>query len=447
MKQKLSQQQIQKLAPLQLMIARLSQLSQIDLEHAILEEVEKNPLLEIEEDPNQKRGDNISRETSDSEWQEYGSSIPNSISGKLDIPDIPQAEQLDFFDWLLIQIKESGMGDQEIIIAEEIIGSLDENGLLTGTPIENIAYKLSVPAEDAEHVLQQVQQLGPPGIAARDLQECMLLQLQEQYEEPFVIEIIEKHYEDYMTKQYDTIQKKMNISESDMQYANEQIAKLNPKPGSGHNDYMTKTIIPDILLQEKNGTFYVALSEMGTSAVHLSETYLNMLDKEDIDRDTKRYLTNNKQAATWFMNAIEQRKRSIIAIAQSIVQHQHEFLMDRRNYPVPLVMKDVAEDTKLDISTVSRVVNGKYMQTPSGMYELKYFFSEKAGRNDGASISIRDLGQDLQNIINKENKTQPLNDEQLRVILTKKGYHIARRTVAKYREKLGIPSSGKRRKI
>ncbi|MCK4813712.1 MAG: RNA polymerase factor sigma-54 [Candidatus Marinimicrobia bacterium] len=446
MKQKLSQQQIQKLAPLQLMIARLSQLSQIDLEHAILKEVEKNPLLEIEEDPNQKRENNIPQEDPVFTWQEYGSSVRNSTFDKLEILDIPQAEQLDFFDRLLIQIKESGMNDQEIIIAEEIIGSLDENGFLTGIPIENIAYKLSVPTESAEHVLQQVQQLGPPGIAARDLQECMLLQLQEQYEEPFIIEIIEKYYEDYITKQYDTIQKAMNISESDMQYANEQIAKLNPKPGSGHNDYMTKTIIPDILLREKNGTFYVALSETGTPAIHLSETYLNMLDKKDLDRNTKRYLTSNKQAATWFMNAIEQRKRSIIAISQSIVQHQHEFLMDRRDYPAPLVMKEVAEDTRLDISTVSRVVNGKYMQTPSGMYELKYFFSEKAGRNDGASISIRDLSQDLQNIINKENKTQPLNDEQLRAALTEKGYHIARRTVAKYREKLGIPGSGKRRK-
>ena len=446
MKQKLSQQQIQKLAPLQLMIARLSQLSQIDLEHAILKEVEKNPLLEIEEDPNQKRENNIPQEDPVFTWQEYGSSVRNSTFDKLEIPDIPQAEQLDFFDRLLIQIKESGMNDQEIIIAEEIIGSLDENGFLTGIPIENIAYKLSVPTESAEHVLQQVQQLGPPGIAARDLQECMLLQLQEQYEEPFIIEIIEKYYEDYITKQYDTIQKAMNISESDMQYANEQIAKLNPKPGSGHNDYMTKTIIPDILLREKNGTFYVALSETGTPAIHLSETYLNMLDKKDLDRNTKRYLTSNKQAAIWFMNAIEQRKRSIIAISQSIVQHQHEFLMDRRDYPAPLVMKEVAEDTRLDISTVSRVVNGKYMQTPSGMYELKYFFSEKAGRNDGASISIRDLSQDLQNIINKENKTQPLNDEQLRAALTEKGYHIARRTVAKYREKLGIPGSGKRRK-
>ena len=187
MKQRLTQQQIQKLAPLQLMLARLSQLSQTDLERAVLEEIEKNPLLELNDDPGMETRD---RDT-DAVWNgdEPSSHVPK---GGFNVMDITQAEELDFFDRLLKQAKESGLDEEEIMIAEEIIGSLDENGFLTGTPIENIAYKLSVEPEKAEKVLKQIQTLGPAGIAARDLQECMLIQLKTNYEEPFVIDIVEK---------------------------------------------------------------------------------------------------------------------------------------------------------------------------------------------------------------------------------------------------------------
>ena len=442
MKQQLTQQQIQKLAPLQLMLARLSQLSQTDLEHAVLEEIEKNPLLEINDDP-QIESPQVEQDTV---WQ--GDNLtPRSFSSVgMDVMDITQAEELDFFDRLLIQAKESGLNDDEILIAEEIIGSLDENGFLSGTPIENIAYKLSIDTETAVHVLKQIQKLGPTGIAARDLRECMLLQLKAIHEEPFVIEIIEKCFESYMDGEVDEICKELDLSDEDIKYANEQIAKLNPKPAAGHGEFMKKSIIPDVLLREKDEKFYVALNETGTPEVRLSETYLKMLDKSDLEKDAKRYLTNNKQTAKWFMQAIEQRKQSIIAIAQSIVHRQRDMLIGKREHPLPMIMKEVAEDTGLDISTVSRVVNGKYMQTPSQIYELRYFFSEKADRSDGNEASTRDLEQDLIKIIENEDKTKPLSDEFLQIALTEKGYNIARRTVAKYREKAGIPSSRERRK-
>ncbi|MEA3391718.1 MAG: RNA polymerase sigma-54 factor, partial [Candidatus Marinimicrobia bacterium] len=218
------------------------------------------------------------------------------------------------------------------------------------------------------------------------------------------------------------------------------------KPASGHGEFMKKSIIPDVLLREKDGKFYVALNETGTPEVRLSETYLKMLDQSDLEKDAKRYLTNNKLAAQWFMQAIEQRKQSIIAIAQSIVRRQRDMLVGKREHPLPMIMKEVAEDTGLDISTVSRVVNGKYMQTLSQIYELRYFFSEKAGRNDGYKVSTRDLEQDLIKIIENEDRTKPLSDESIQIALTKKGYNIARRTVAKYREKTGIPGSRERRK-
>ncbi len=442
MKQKLTQQQIQKLAPLQLMLARLSQLSQTDLERAVLEEIEKNPLLEINDEPLT----DTPQAEQDMIW--HGDNVPISrpTPDGLDALDISQAEELDYFDRLLIQAKESGLNDEEIMIAEEIIGSLDEDGFLSGTPIENIAYKLSVDIETAEHVLRQIQELGPAGIAARDLQECMILQLKAIHEEPFVIEIIEKCYDAYMDGEINEVCEELNLSDDDIKYAEEQISKLNPKPAAGHGEFMKKTIIPDVLLREKNGKFYVALNETGTPGVRLSETYLTMLKRSDLKKDAKRYLTNNKQAAEWFMQAIEQRKQSIIAIAQSIVHRQRDMLTGKREHPLPMVMKDVAEDTGLDISTVSRVVNGKYMQTPLGMYELRYFFSEKAGRSDGHDVSTRDLEQDLIKIIENEDKRKPLSDESLQLALTEMGYNIARRTVAKYREKAGIPGSRERRK-
>ena len=401
MKQRLTQQQIQKLAPLQLMLSRLSQLSQTDLEKAVLEEIEKNPLLELGDEAKigDKNQDALSADTSakdeDQVWTGDESEGSRAPWVSFDVMDITQAEELDFFDRLLKQAKESGLNEEEIMIAEEIIGSLDENGFLSGTPIGNIAYKLSVDADLAEKVLKKIQSLGPAGVAARDLQECMLIQLKANYEEPFVIEIVEKCFDDYMAGELEQVCNELDLSDEDIHYAEDVISKLNPKPAAGHDDYMKKSIIPDVLLRKKDAKFYVALNEAGTPVVRLSDTYLKMLDKGGLKKDAKRYLNSHKQAAEWFMAAIEQRKQSIIAIAQSIVQCQHDFLEGKREHPLPMIMKEVAEDTGLDISTVSRVVNGKYMQTPTSIYELRFFFSEKAGRSDGTEVSTRDLEQDL----------------------------------------------------
>lgn len=442
MKQKLTQKQIQKLAPLQLILARLSQLSQTDLEHAVLEEIEKNPLLELDDDA---QNDQETTEQ-DRVWESDGTEIVRAPRGGFDIMDITQAEEPDFFDILLKQAKESGLEEKEIMIAEEIIGSLDENGFLSGIPIENIAYKLSVEPEEAEKVLKKIQNLGPSGVAARDLKECLLIQLRANHEETFVIEIIERYFTDYIDGDLEKIRKELDLSDEDLRYAVEQISGLNPKPAAGHGEFMKKSIIPDVLLRQKDGKFYVALNETGTPAVRLSATYLKMLDKSDLQKDAKHYLNSHKRAAEWFISAIEQRKQSIIAVAQSIVQRQREFLSGKKDHPSPMVMKDVAQDTGLDISTVSRVVNGKYMQTSTGIFELRFFFSEKAGRNDGTEASTRDLEQDLISIIEKEDKKKPLSDEALQDALTEKGYNIARRTVAKYRVKMGIPDSRERRK-
>ena len=441
MKQGLTQKQIQKLAPLQLMLSRLSQLSQTDLERAILEEVEKNPLLELDDES----GLSIEK-NDDLDWSGEGLQTHHIPTGNLDVMEITQAEELDFFDRLLKQAQESGLDDEELLLAEEIIGSLDERGFLSGTPIENIAYKLSVDLDLAETVLKKIQRLGPPGIAARDLRECMLLQLRANHEEPYVIEIIENFYEEYVDGELETIKKQLDLTQEDIDYAVSEIAKLNPKPASGHDDYLKKSIIPDVILRRKNGRFYVALNDYGSPGVRLSDAYLQMLDQKDIHNDTKRYLNSNKQAAEWFIKAIEQRKRSIISISQAIVRRQHEFLESKREHPAPMIMKDIAEDTDLDISTVSRIVNGKYMQTPTEVYELRFFFSEKAERSDGNDVSTRDLEQDLLLIIDSEDKTKPLSDEALQMALVEKGYNIARRTVAKYREKVGIPGSRERRK-
>ncbi len=431
------------------MVARLAQLSQTDIEKAILEEIEKNPLLELEEpaseDMSAPEPPQEAPLPGDEEWEE-DIHLPAHFSSGMDIPDFPIPDEPDFFDRLLMQVRQSGMDDDEILIAEEIIGSLDENGFLSGIPLMNIAYKLSVPLDKAEQVLRKVQRLGPPGIAARSLQECMLLQLHALHEEPFVTEIVEREFEAFMAGDDAGIAARNHLSEEDMRYAREQIAKLNPKPAGGHADYMKRSIIPDVILREKNGMYYVALNDTGTPAVRLSETYLAMLENSGLDKQARTYLNGNRQAALWFMQALEHRKQSLIAIAQSIVHRQHDFLSGKRDHPAPMIMKTIAEDTDLDISTVSRIVNGKYLQTPSGVYELKYFFSEKAERSDGLRSSTRDLERDLRGILDAEDASDPLSDEQLRDALTDMGYRVARRTVAKYREKLGIPGSHARRK-
>ncbi|MFO7841008.1 MAG: RNA polymerase factor sigma-54 [Fidelibacterota bacterium] len=446
MKQRLVQKQIQKLAPMQLMLARLSQLGQMDLERAVVKEVEKNPLLEMEDDTQGTNEKQTYQDDPELEFQGDRFSSSHYWGREIDPAELQQEDELDFFERLLVQVRESGLPEEDLPLAEQIIGSLDENGFLRDTPLENIAYKFSVPYEHAEEILRSIQETGPPGIAARDLKECMLLQLKAHHEEPFVIDIIKKHYDDFAAGKYEKIRRELDISENEMLYARKQIAKLNPKPAAGHTDYLKKSIIPDIILSKKNGNFYISLNETGTPGVRLSPTYLKMLDNGDLDRDTKRYLDSHKQAASLFIQAIEQRKRSILAVARAIVNRQRDFLLDRREYPEPMVMKEVAADTGLDVSTISRIANGKYMQTPDGIYELRYFFSEKAGRSDAVSSSTRDLEKDLLKIVEKEKKSKPLSDEQLREELMKKGYHIARRTVSKYREKLHIPTSRERRK-
>lgn len=425
------------------MLARLSGLRQSELERAILEEVEKNPFLELTGESDSATEKELL------ETEDRIGSVPRGKghAAETELPEIQQAQELDFFDQLLIQARESGLSDAEILIAEEIIGNLDENGFLSDTPLENIAYKLSVPLQTVERVLQHIRKLGPPGIAARDLRECMLLQLREQQEEPFVADIVERHFEDLTEERFESIRKDMDLDAEQMQYVLARIAKLNPRPAAGRDDFAKRSIIPDLLLGEKNGDLYIALNDTGTPVLQLSETYLEMLDKKDGDRRTQQYLNRYRQEADWFLRAIEQRKQSMLAVAQSIVRRQRDFFTGKREYPLPMVMREVAADTGLDISTVSRIVNGKYLQTANGNYELRYFFSERAQRQDNAERSTRDLERDLQTLIDNEDKSQPLSDEQLQSALMKSGYHIARRTVAKYREKMGISPSHARRKL
>jgi RNA polymerase sigma-54 factor len=444
MKQKLTQQQIQKLVPLQLMLARLSRLRQSELERAILEEVEKNPLLEISD------GDASSLKEEDISQTEGRETLFPSAGyrggGSDEMPDLPQEQHEDFFDRLLIQVRESGISDEEFRIAEEIIGNLDEDGFLSDTPIDNIAYKLSVPVKKAEKVLQHIQRLGPPGIAARDLRECMLLQLEDQQEPFYVREILQRYFGDFADGNFEKIRREMKLSEEEMRYAVKRISRLNPRPAAGHDDFLKQSIIPDILLQEKDGNFYIALNDSGTPSLRMAETYLNMLDRADTDKETWRYLNRRRQDADWFIRAIEQRKQSMLAVAQSIVRRQRDFFSGQREHPAPMVMREVAEDTGLDISTVSRIVNGKYLLSPLGIFKLKYFFSERAGRLDNANKSTRDLKRDLKKLIDEEDKNHPLSDEALQSALKDSGYSIARRTVAKYREMMNIPGSRARKK-
>lgn len=437
MRQQQTQKQLQRLSPQQLLLTRLVQLNQADLNASIREELEKNPILEVDD-----IRDEPSPEQPQEDPFEYRAYLP---SGKTDMPEIIQADEPDSLERLMEQIHLSGFEEKEIKVAEEIVGSLDESGFLTAAPLVNIAYKLDVDEEFAQKVLKRVQAIAEPGMAARDLQECMLIQMKYIHEEPYVIEMVSDHFDRVMDNDMEYIQKEMDLNDEEIDYARMVISSLNPKPGQGKEGIEKSSIVPDIFLVEKDNSFYVALNESDSQNLRLSDKYLQMLESDSTDKPTRSYLQKHKQSADWFVNAVQQRKQSMLLVARAMVNRQKIFFKGDESYPRPMILKDIAEDTQLDMSTISRIVNGKYIQTPDGIYELKYFFGEGVRRKDGSSVSAMKLEEDMLHLVAEENKNKPYTDEQISDLLVEQGYEIARRTISKYREKLGIPASKDRK--
>lgn len=477
--QSLQQKLQQRLSPLQIQIMKLIEIPAIQLEQRIKEELEQNPVLEI--DPVEKPDDSDDgpiddinssasespRETSIEEYLRLEADTPayklqsNNFSPDDQKDEVPVSEGMSFLEHLEEQIGLQSFTEEEEQIAHYIIGNIDEDGYLR-REVEQMADDISfatnndVEPDIIQRVLSVVQRFDPLGVGARDLRECLLLQLKgKNLQDPInrlAYDVIDQCFEEFTKKHYDKIEKKLRIEDTeDLRDAVEEILRLNPKPGSVYSGAIVKTsqaIVPDFIVEYEDNQLSFRLNRRSEPELHLSRTYTEMLEeysrnKNNQSNDQKeavQFVRQKLDSAKWFIDAIKQRRNTLKLVMQAIMDYQGEYFIDGDDKKLrPMILKDIAEKTNLDVSTISRVTNSKYVQTPFGIYALKYFFTEKAQSPEGDDISSREVKQILQESIDAEDKHKPLTDDRLTEILQEKGYTIARRTVAKYREQLGVP--------
>ena len=496
--QRLTQTQRQelKLSPQQIQLMKLLQLPLIELEQRIKEEMEINPALEdtrendyedneptVDESDNGENDDynddevdfskddefDINDYLPEEDREDYSYKLQsNNYSSDDDDYEAPIVNEETFQDYLNQQLAYRDLTEKQLEIGEYIIGNLDDNGYLN-RPVPNIVddmlftMNLSTTEEEVAEVLSIVQELDPPGIAARDLQECLLIQLKRlQEDNPFhkdyslAITIVKDYFEEFTKKHYDKISKKLEVSNRDLKAALDEILKLNPKPADASSSG-TKNIhyiTPDFFVFVRDGKVELSLDGRNTPELHISKQYLKMLEEFSNSKDTRnkqeavQFVKQKIDAAKWFIDAINQRQNTLYVTMKAIVDIQEEyFLTGDETKLKPMILKDVADKVGLDISTISRVANSKYVQTPYGTFLLKFFFSEGITNDEGEEVSTREIKKILKDAVESEDKSNPMTDEQLMIVLKEKGYPIARRTVAKYREQLGIPVGRMRKKI
>lgn len=457
----LSQEQLLKLTPQQILLSALLQLPVQNLEQAIDEELEKNPALEIDEEATTRKlerkkgeddqGKQENYDDPDYDWESLYSranrSAGLSYGGREEPPDLPQPDTPGFFEKILQQVRTSGFSERDLAIAEQIIWNTDPDGYLK-VPVENIAYRLNELPEKVEGVLRLIQQMDPPGIGSRDLRECLLSQLREMDVPDYVIGIVRDHFNDFANHRYEQIMRHLGITREALEKARRIIGRLNPKPAADESTFSNYVIVPDLIVTEENGEFQVMVNDGSIPELKISSAYLDLASqKKKLDKETRDYLKKKIESARWFIQSIYQRRDTMIRVMKAIIRKQRPFFEGRPDGLKPMILKNIADDVGMDISTISRVTNGKYVQTPVGLYELKYFFSEGMKDVDGDDVSTRLIKQALKEIVDQEDKHYPLNDEKMVEALKEKGFNIARRTVAKYREQMGIPVARLRREI
>lgn len=487
--QRLQQKLSQKLSPQQIQLMKLLQVPTAHLEERVKEELEENPALETAEDYEEKEADPVEEFDTNDDFEKDGSEEDYE---KIDITDyvndgddevgdykyrdnnygtnenkvIPHRVETSFYDTLKTQLLMLELDDREQKVAEQIVGSIDDDGYLrraVNSIADDLAFRQNVISneEEIKSLIQQIQQFDPAGVAARDLQECLMLQLlrkkAEGQEVETAIEIIEKHFDEFTKKHYDKIQKALNLGGEQIKEVITQIIKLNPKPGGqvGETNKMQTYVVPDFFVLNINGKLEVTLNSKNAPDLRISEGYRDML--KDYDRGNKKdrrqkeavlFIKQKIDSAKWFIDAIRQRQHTLLTTMQTIVDYQHAFFLSGEDTDLkPMILKDIAERTGLDISTVSRVANSKFVQTEFGTYRLKFFFSESLVTDSGEEVSTREVKKILSDLIEEENKKKPLSDEKLTSALQEKGYNIARRTVAKYREQLNIPVARLRKEL
>jgi RNA polymerase sigma-54 factor len=495
----LKQIQQQALSPQQIQLIKLLQVTTAELAMRVEQELEINPALEEGpevndlEDSNEFDDDSLRDESSDDadgdgendDYDKYDEADSISLDDYLrdsdisgyklqgDGPDpneddkeLPIESSTTFFDKLIAQLGYLPLTEKQEIIGKQLIGSIDNDGYIR-RDLESISndlafsQNLDVTVEEIEEVLFMIQKFDPPGIAARNLQECLINQLDrrtDNYElAALSIQILEECFDEFTRKHYDKIQRKLGIEDYEqLKEAINLITKLNPKPGEiSTNDGQAAYIIPDFIVYSDNGKLEVVLNSKNAPELRVSSSYNQMLQnlsrktkKNKMERETLGFIKQKIDAAKWFIDAIKQRQITLLKTMNSIVQHQKEFFLTGDESRLkPMILKDIADDIEMDISTVSRVTSTKYVQTEFGTYLLKYFFSEGITSDTGEEISSREVKSILKDLIEHEDKRKPLSDDKLEEMLRQKGYNIARRTVAKYREQLGIPLARLRKQL
>tara|TARA_B100000902_G_C27297307_1_gene910756 strand:- start:546 stop:2003 length:1458 start_codon:yes stop_codon:yes gene_type:complete len=475
-KQSLHQSLQQKLSPQQIQLMKLIELSTLELEQKVKDEIETNPALDNENNsPDQLDEDfsdnsdieNIELSESNKEFDinEYISDddIPdyklysNNISDEDMQSKSPIIGGQTTLDFLKIQLGEIKLDDKEYKIANYVIGCIDDDGYIRRTTdeiIDDLIFKENLIAQDTEveKILSIVKKFDPPGIGAQNLQECLLLQLlrKEKTESIlFAIDIMNLQFKQFVNKHYQKICDKFKVDESDLRLAVAEIEKLNPKPAFNFTDNKySQQIIPDFSITINHDEIQFTLNSRNAPSLNISKDYLNMLHLyrekgKDLNKEKKQAFLFVKQkldSAKWFINAIQQRQQTLILTITSIIKIQRKYFLsgDEKDLS-PMILKDVSEDIKMDISTISRVVNSKYVETPYGIKSLKYYFSESMSKKDGETVSVKEIKSMIKDKISLESVEEPLTDQSLVEYLNKKGYNIARRTVAKYREQLNIP--------
>ena len=484
LKQHLQFKLSQKLSPQQIQLMKLIQLPTQAFEQRLKQELEENPALEggkeesdtIEDEfddlyENELDSENISTEDinideylSDDEIPDYRTKA-NNYSADDDEKSVPYAAGTSFNQYLLNQLNTVYLSDEEWAIAEFLVGSVDESGYIRRplTDImDDLAFTQNIYTDEKtiESVLKVVQSLDPPGVAARSLEECLIIQLKRKEINANIemaITILEKTFEQFTKKHYKKLLQKHNITEEELKDAISEIEKLNPKPGGSYagNNRIVEHVVPDFSIRIVDGELELTLNGRNAPELHVSKEYNNMLkgfkdskEKSKSQKDTVMFIKQKLDAAKWFIDAIKQRQQTLFITMSAIMEYQKEYFLtgDERNLR-PMILKDIADEIHMDVSTVSRVANSKYVDTPYGTKLIKDYFSESMKNEQGEDVSTKEIKKILETVIADEVKKKPLTDDKLAAILKEKGYPIARRTVAKYREQLGIPVARLRKQI
>jgi RNA polymerase sigma-54 factor len=513
----------QKLSPQQIQYIKLLQLNTLNLEQRIKDEMEVNPLLEeglSEEDREEEERIEEEREREldaeaeseveiddeeEFDWEDllnssddlYGYKANVEGGGDDDDRERPMRAQSTIAEELRDQLTFLGMDEEEELIADQVIGSIDEDGYLR-RPLDSILddvlfnHGIELREEDVEAVLRQIQQLDPVGIAARDLQECLLLQLAQLPAQTagrdVAMKMLSAHYDAFKMKHFGKLKKRLDATGEELKAAFDLIKeRLDPKPGEGSFSAQENYITPDFTVRYVDGEFIILLNGRNAPKLHISKQYRKMLEElsaekkrkkkaaqeengaaangtgggsrgldgarngapgeKSVDGDTRDFLKDKFDSARWFINSINQRRHTMTMVMDAILQIQEDFFKKGPGNLKPMILKDIAGIIEMDISTVSRVVNGKYVQTEWGVYELKYFFSEGLETESGEEVSNKEVKAILQQIVDEEDKTSPLSDSKLANVLAERGFKIARRTVSKYRKQLSIPVARLRKQI